>query len=58
MKFNPNNPIPYSVQPRSTLLGTVMSDANTNPVNNTYSINSANFGFNSLFTPFFTRGTF
>lgn len=58
MKYNSLNPIPYSVQPRSSLLGTVVSDSNTIPINNTYTINSANFGFQSLYTPFFTRGTF
>ncbi len=58
MKFNPNSPVPYNIQPRASLLGAVVSDQNQTPVTNTYTINSANFGFNSLFTPFFTRGTF
>jgi hypothetical protein len=58
MSFKPMNPVPYQVQPRGTLIGSIQNDSNTEVVNNTFAINSANFGFNSLFTPFFTRGTF
>lgn len=58
MNFHPNNPVPYQVQPRGSLVGVIQTDSNPNPISNTYTINSANFGFNSLFTPNFTRGTF